>query len=104
MLIWVKHRTTWASGALAWEWSTFEVAGTRPTKSELAKIKAELEYRFDRAHGWSDKYRGFDWQRATPPVEIVERKIRSLLDDVTEAQRMIDLLTDERSLLTDERY
>lgn len=89
MILWIKHRSSWAWGHGDWEWETFEKQTDALSNDDRQKIADELEYRYNHDHGWSDKFRGFEWFIEEPPPEVVQAKIKRLQNQIEDDQRLI---------------
>jgi ribonuclease D len=72
--MWIRWRTTWAHGPGVWQFMEIPDEFKRASKK---KVEAHLdEIELGRKNEWSDKYRGYEWERIKQvPHEEIERRL-----------------------------
>lgn len=77
-MIWIKYREKFSSGLGNWEYHYFF--------DSLISDELIEEYFINEKIGecsWSEHFRGIDWERTIPPIEIVNQHIKEIEDAIS---------------------
>lgn len=96
--MWVKYRKLWAYGPGDWKWLNTSIrAGEVSVEDQLKDLSHDLAGE----DKYEEHYRGMDIVADTPPREVVEKRIKSLKNQIRWANKEIEELEKDLESIPD---